>query len=654
MDVKRGQAVDVSDERRALVESVVSMVKEDEEHWSYAFQRMREWRAFARGRQWGNEDKRAGSDINRKYVANVTLRHLTQRRDATYARNPRFVWKRTRRMLTTVWDGTAESLRMAQMTLASQTADMRAVMEAEAVVEDARQYHEKAALARKVGETLSILYEWNFREQTPPTKKMLKRMILNGLINGVAYVRQTFQRATALSPDAERAIRDHMARIAEIEQIASDIADGEDDPHSAEAERLRLMIREIEQKEQVILREGLAFDYPDPTHIIPDKNMTFLPGFVGCSRVSEKFVMSPKKIQQVYGVDVKGAYRKHGDNDMAHVYEVWVKSEGLVYTVCEGYHDFLVEPHAPEPETERFWPWFVFAPNVVDDDDDPFPVSDVELVMPMQVDINDAGQSLRTHRSAARPGHVVLGSLDVDELKKITTRSAHDVVPIKGAPPDTDIRRILQPIPTNPIDPNLYNTGPSFADLLRSVGTQEANLGGVSGGTATETSIAESNRQVTRSSIVDELDDMLSEMAKAGGQILLREMTPEKVREIVGPGAVWPELSAEDIEKEIFLEVVAGSSGRPNQGHEVQIRERLLPYILQIPGISPEQVAKDIVRVIDDSIQYEEWIDPNAPSIAAINGSAQAAANRGGIDNAERPPGRSASGPPGPGQTGMG
>ena len=66
-----------------------------------------------------------------------------------------------------------------------------------------------------------------------------------------------------------------------------------------------------------------------------------------------------------------------------------------------------------------------------------------------------------------------------------------------------------------PIDPNLYNTGPALQDILRVVGTQEANLGGISGGTATESSIAEASRQSTLSSASDELDDMLSEVGGA-------------------------------------------------------------------------------------------------------------------------------------------
>jgi hypothetical protein len=46
-------------------------------------------------------------------------------------------------------------------------------------------------------------------------------------------------------------------------------------------------------------------------------------------------------------------------------------------------------------------------------------------------------------------------------------------------------------------------------------------------------------------------------------------MSEEQVKAIVGPGAVWPHLTLADIADEIFLEVEAGSTGKPNQAVEI-------------------------------------------------------------------------------------
>ena len=108
------------------------------------------------------------------------------------------------------------------------------------------------------------------------------------------------------------------------------------------------------------------------------------------------------------------------------------------------------------------------------------------------------------------------------------------------------------------------------------------------------------------------------------------EMSEEKVKEIVGPGAVWPQSDPETVAREIQLEVVAGSSGRPNQSQEVAVMERLFPLLFQIPGIKHEMLMQHGVRVLDDTIAYEDWIDMDALPITAFNGGLQATANRGG------------------------
>lgn len=674
------EAPNVDEGRRAKVKALQDMVRDDRKHWEYAFKRMQQWRAFARGLQWPGDAKEDLSDPDRRYVANVTMRHLKQRTAQIYAKNPTYIWRRSKRMTRQAWDGTSKQLLMAQeMVLTGRDLTGRAQM----ILQDAAQSKSEGEVHSKIGDTLTALYEYFMREQTPPLKKMAKKQVLTSLTCGVAYFKQRFQRVTDYEPHVSAAIADQMAALAKMERLAADLADDEFDQHSAEMEELRAMVAALEQQPQVVLREGLAIDYPDSTNIIPDKNMTYLPGFVGCGHVTEQFCLTVDQIKEFYGVDVSTSYTKYSDNeimpgkgggdseqerDTARVWEVWDKSANLVYTICDGYEDYLVEPHAPVTYTERFYPWFVYAPNAVDDPDDPFPPSDVELMMPMQMEINRAGEALRDHRWAARPGWVSGSNIPEDDVMKIERRKAHAITVLKSLAADEDVRRKFQAFPVSPIDPNLYNTGPAFNDILRSVGTQEANLGGTSGSTATESAIAESSRQSTLGSAIDEFDDLLTEMARAGGQILLQEMDAAQVQRIVGRGAVWPEQSREEVAAEIHLEVEAGSSGRRNQAQDVQMRERIYPLLFQIPGLKHEKMAKDLLHVMDDNVHYEDWVDMDAMSIMAFNGAQQATANRGapmegegegnngegGGDNAPAPPEPGPAGMARPGQDGTG
>ena len=52
--------------------------------------------------------------------------------------------------------------------------------------------------------------------------------------------------------------------------------------------------------------------------------------------------------------------------------------------------------------------------------------------------------------------------------------------------------------------------------------------------------------------------------------------------------------------KEIYLEIEAGSSGRPNQAQQLQNFERLAPILMQLPGVKPQFLAKEAIRRMDD------------------------------------------------------
>lgn len=661
----------------ALVKQVKDTILADLDHWEPDFIRMKANRRFARGFQWRGMVRKDLTDPDRPYTANITMRHLKQSTAATYARNPRFTWRRSQRLYHKLWDGTAATLQQAMM--ASQqdpqgTSPMG--MMAMAILREAAEYAEQQRIFDKTGETLAILYEYFLREQVVPTKAMMKRMVLQAKTCGVGYVKQAYQRSTQHDPETTRQIADARSQLDAITRIVAEIDDGDTTEQDAEMARLRHLLEQLEASPQILLREGLTLDWPDPMNIIPSRDMSHIIGFVGCEWVTERFYLSPEKVREIYGVDLGKRFTPHRpedmtgpvrskssnhlrrdgspeDGDLACVYMHWHRGDGLIYTVCDGYDRWLREPHAPDTWTERFWPWFAFAPNALDNPESPFPPSDVELMDTQQMEINRAGEGLRQHRHAARPGTVVAGSTGDEDAKKMAARRAHDILRLEGMTPEGDVRKLIQPFPTSPIDPNLYETNPAFMDIMRSVGTQQAQMGPTAGATATEASIAEASRGTSDDSAIDELDDVLTEMARAGGQILLMNLSQETVTKIAGPGAIWPAASKEEAAAEIYLEVEAGSSGRKNQAHEIQVRTQMYPMLMQVPGLSQEWVLKDMLKIMDPRINYEDAIDTNAASIIAMNGMQQAAANRGdpaaqgpaGASNAPTPEPAGAPGP---------
>ena len=182
---------------------------------------------------------------------------------------------------------------------------------------------------------------------------------------------------------------------------------------------------------------------------------------------------------------------------------------------------------------------------------------------------------------------------------------------------------VLQVVPVPGVDPNLYETGQYFTDVQLTVGSSEAQFGGTSSATATESSIAANSSASAAGSNIDDLDAFLTVVARGGGQILLREMSEEQVKVVAGPGAVWPPMTLSQIADELFLEIEAGSTGRPNQAVEINNWKEMLPFLLQMPGISPIWLARETVKRLDDKADLTEALAEGVPSIMAQNGLSQ-------------------------------
>jgi hypothetical protein len=238
----------------------------------------------------------------------------------------------------------------------------------------------------------------------------------------------------------------------------------------------------------------------------------------------------------------------------------------------------------------------------------------------MQREYNRCRDGLRRHRIANRPKTIVAkGVLDEEDEQNLKTHPDNAVIEIGAMQPGQKVEDLLQPWKGPTIDPALYDTDMVFQDVLRVVGSQEANLGGTTNSTATESSIAESSRLSSLQSNIDDLDDFLSDLGRAGGQVLLMNLSIETVKLIAGDGAVWPEATKKEIAQELYLEVKAGSSGRPNKAQEMQNMNLILPYLLQMPGVNPQWLATETLRRMDDRMDLTDALSTGMPSITAQN-----------------------------------
>ncbi len=669
-DVQR-QEPEPDQARSALVEQWTKRVQQAKAHHEPAFKRMREDMQFARGLQWLDQK----NPRDERYVANLTLRHLHNKVAALYAKNPKAQAKRRKRLDYQIWDGDPQALMQAQQTVMQaqqamqQTGDPRIlqmpeVQQAQQLMEDVQNGHQYRQMVDRIGKTLEVVYEHQLEQQQPRFKAQMKQLVRRAATTGVGYIKLNYFREFEQSPELAGRINDVRNQLALVEQRMEDLADNELRPDQAEAEELRATLEALHNQEDVITREGLDLDFPSATAIIPDENCKQLDGFIGARWVAQEYLLTPDQVQQYYEVDLSSAdYRPYtpptegsvegaqpvnseagstagghgqgtGDEQQAKkvcVWEIFDRDSGLVYHIADGYGDFLAEPHVPNVTLERFFPFFVLTFNEIEDEHSLFPPSDVSLMRPMQEEHNVSRQRLREHRDAVRPKHVApRGKLSDSDKTNLAEGDAHSVVEVDGLQPGEAIENVIQPVPHAPIDQNLYEVNQFFEDTLKAAGTHEAQMGGSSKSSATEASVAESTRQTAMDSNVDDLDEFLSELAQNAGYALLTQMSEEKAREIAGPGAVWPDVTAEDVAQDLWLTVRAGSSGKPNRSQEIQNFERLAPILMQVPGINPRWLAEEAIDRLDDRLDLEEAYVEGLPSIQAQNRQMQVDQGRPG------------------------
>lgn len=662
-----------TEQETALVTRILKTIKDDKEFHRPAFDRMKKDMFLA---THGREEEWATTS----YVANIIGRHIKQKTAALYAKNPKATAKRRETLDFAVWDENPDSLKLAFQTIqtgvqAQQAAaqqDMQAPTidpvtgvaiptqaqlppgfeQAQALIKDFQQGLQRRETITKIGKTLEILYAHAIREQKPLDFKMaMKQLVRRVCTTGVGFVELGFQRQMGPRPGLTEQLADTRQRLDHLAHLKEELAEGEIEDTSAEAAELQNSLASLQAEPQIVLREGLIFDFPQSTKVIPDRLCKSLVGFVGARHITIEYLFTTDEVEELFpgsnlGKDYAG-YGANGANSVAQeassnqvpdgqvapndnkgkglvcVWKHYDKPSGLVYYVADGHKTFLRPPAAPDVMVSDFWPVYALTFNAVENEKDLYPPSDAKLLYHMQMEYNRSRQGMREHRKAARPRWAVRESqLDVEDIDNFKAAKPFDVIVLK-ADPSVKLTDLLEAIPVPGVDPNLYETNQLFTDIQLVGGSQEAQYGATTESTATQASIAANSTASSDNASIDDLDGFLSAVARGGGQILMGNMSEEQVVQQVGPGAVWPQQSLAEIAEEIYLDIEAGSSGNPNQAVEIDNWTKLLPFIIQMPGISPNWIARETIRRLDDKADLVEALSAGIPSIVMQNQSAQ-------------------------------
>jgi len=637
--------------RAALVEQWQKKVRGARKYWGDAFKRMEKCQHIAAegaDEEWTKDEDR--------YVVPVVARHINLAVAQLYARDPKALAKRRKRLMFKLWDGDPQSYQAALMMVQPPPTVIQTPMggidaisgmpwepnpNAVALVEEVQAAQMEAQMLDKLGKTLEILWNHYTGEQANGFKQQMKALVRRTKVNGIAYVKLLFQRELQRHPEIGAQIDDATEQLSVLQQRQRQLSEGEIEESDAKAEELRLLVKKLQADEYVIAREGPVFDFPESTAILVEPKVKHIKTLTGAGWTAHEFEFTPEEIEQTYKVKVSGAFKEYAPETdktcddgekpkhVARVYEVEHKKNCETFAICDGYPDFLREPGSPDVKIERFWTLFPLVFNEIEHKSKKIPPSDVWLLRHPQSETNRSREALREHRISARPKYAATkGALSETDRTLLSSGAAHTVVELQGLKPGQDVNQLVQAIKPAPIDPNIYSVQEHFVDIQRTVGTQEANLGGTSRGSATEASISEQSRSTSLSDNIDDLDDLLTELARAFAQLCLMELSRETVEEIVGPGAVWPDTPQrrEEIVKDLYLDIKAGSSGRPNAAADLAKMERGMPFLLQLPGIPPKPLAEKYIQLLDMGFDIDDVYMEGLPSIQAINAMAAKAA----------------------------
>lgn len=608
------------------------------------FERMRENMEFAAGVQYKGQ-----SDIeSNKYISNLVLRAVNFKVAALYSRDPKAVARRRKRLDYQLYDGNPMTLMQAQM--ASMQGQQMGMpnMGADAILVDFMQGHQYEQMIEKVCKTLEIVYGYECDSQTPEFKYQMKQLVRRTITTGVGYVRLNFSRQFDHALTSTATDDSLSMRAKRLEKLTQQHEDGDFDKDDQRMEQIRMLaaslVQSVQDGDQTNVDERLEFDFPPSTSIIIDPRCRALKGFVGAHWIAQQYIMPLTDINVFFETDIKAGgelirYNQDGqervasgeeqvDKDvkpLACLWEVFNLDTKSKFYVVDGHNEYVSAPEPLTPSINRFWPVFALTFNDIEVEQGMkasiYPPSDVQLMKAAQKEWNRTREALREHRIENTPFYCVRkGVLSDNDKEKLTNHKSGEVIELEGLQGDMDINKVIMAFKPAPIDQALYQTAPLEQDIQLAVGSQQANLGpSDTKGTATGQTISEQSRISVTSSNVDDLDDLLSDLAKASGEMMLREFSEQTVKRIAGQGAIWPSQNREDFLNEILLDVVASSSGRPNKAIEIANFERIAPFLLNA-GANPWGVIKEGIQRLDDRLEVSDFaptMPPQAPGGAA-------------------------------------
>ena len=436
-------------------------------------------------------------------------------------------------------------------------------------------------------------------------KKIAKQVLRSCMTSKIGVVKVTYQRDYYKDPLVSREFNDAQDSLAKIQDDVRQLEAGGNYGGDKDElmEEIQMTMNSLSQQVEVLQQEGLNLGYVRPEDFRMDTSLDSLQDYNAARWIANVTWMTPSDVMERFQktkeeVGKYTVFRRTADgipnrlnrdsaslsgvedvNLAIAVWEYWDKTTQTVYTWCEGGSQWCRPPYVPVKMGERFFPYFLLGLNWIDGQE--WPVSETELMMNLQDEYNTVRDQLAEHRKLSAPFYVADASrVNEEDIGIFSNATIGEVAMINAS--GLGVNQVFQPVQTPPMNPVVYDTTPIRTDMEWISGLGDAQRGGIMRAkTATEANIQQEGLASRMQEKIDSTEDWLRDIAWYSAEVLLQEVTPQKVQQIAGPQAFWPILNKQQLYDSVHISIAAGSTGMPDQNAERMRWIELMPILMQ-------------------------------------------------------------------------
>jgi len=436
-------------------------------------------------------------------------------------------------------------------------------------------------------------------------KKIAKQVLRSCMTSKIGVVKVTYQRDYYKDPLVSREFNDAQDSLAKIQDDVRQLEAGGNYSGDKDElmEEIQMTMNSLSQQVEVLQQEGLNLGYVRPEDFRMDTSLDSLQDYNAARWIANVTWMTPSDVMERFQktkeeVGKYTIFRRTADgipnrlnrdsaslsgvedvNLAIAVWEYWDKTTQTVYTWCEGGSQWCRPPYVPVKMGERFFPYFLLGLNWIDGQE--WPVSETELMMNLQDEYNTVRDQLAEHRKLSAPFYVADASrVNEEDIGIFSNATIGEVAMINAS--GLGVNQVFQPVQTPPMNPVVYDTTPIRTDMEWISGLGDAQRGGIMRAkTATEANIQQEGLASRMQEKIDSTEDWLRDIAWYSAEVLLQEVTPQKVQQIAGPQAFWPILNKQQLYDSVYISIAAGSTGMPDENAERMRWIELMPILMQ-------------------------------------------------------------------------